>query len=65
MSRSEYDAYRNLAPTTQTGKLRTLDVLAYEAAKLKVEGFGCICPRSKMTRVIHVWNCPCRKENKK
>lgn len=64
MSRSEYDAYRNLAPVTDTGKVRTLDVLHYEEAKLKAGLIACTCPRSKLTRVIHVWNCPCRPENK-
>lgn len=59
MSRSEFDAYRNLAPITQTGKMRTLDVLKYEAAKLKTAAFACTCAPSRFERVVHTRRCPC------
>jgi hypothetical protein len=61
MSRSEYDAFRSLAaPPTDTGKLRTLDVLAYEAAKLKVDAFACTCPPARFARLVHLRRCPVR-----
>jgi hypothetical protein len=60
MSRSEYDAFRSLMPTppaTDTAKLRTIDVLKYEAAKLKAT---CTCPPSRHERVVHMRRCPLR-----